>query len=221
VKKLVLAIAGSIAASCISLSAHAQSYERFYAGSFDNCTIELNGDSILRGYGVSTSPADWLRSRGYTVDDRAQDGRSTWELVRANNNFDSLAHDSRIVVIQTGINDHRRQYESGWPPVDTVQGVKQDYRYLIRKARELGQIPVVAGIIQLGYPNALGDAGYTTIANIRAAVKQVALEEQAHYASFDAVPLAWTDTIHLNQASSNGVTENIRYVAAHICVLPF
>jgi hypothetical protein len=34
-------------------------------------------------------------------------------------------------------------------------------------------------------------------------------------------PMAWTDTVHLDQASSNGIAENLRFVLAHICFLPF
>lgn len=219
-RKFGLIFPAAVVVALFGASTSAWAQERVAAGSPANCSIELNGDSILRGYGVSTSPAQWLQAHGYPVDNRAIDGQSTWQLFRPNN-FSGKPHSSLIVVIQTGINDYRREYESGMFPVSTVLGVKQDYRYMIDRVRALGKIPVVAGVTQIGYPNALGDAAYNTISQIRTAVKEVATEKNAHYASFDAVPVAWTDTIHLNQASSNGIAENLRYVASYICMLPF
>lgn len=214
----VLSAAIVLAFASASTSPFAQ--ERFAAGSPANCSIELNGDSILRGYGVATSPAQWLQAYGYPVDNRAIDGQSTYQLTRVNKFF-AKAHPSSIVVIQTGINDYRREYEYGVFGAPTIPTLKQDYRSMIDHVRALGKIPVVAGVTKLGYPNALGDDAYNIIAQIRTAVKEVAQEKGAHYASFDINPVAWTDTIHLDQNSSNGIAENLRYVAAHICMLPF
>jgi hypothetical protein len=193
--------------------------------------VELNGDSILYGFGytstgrLSPPPADWLRAFGYPVDDRTGNGLSTHNLVNpAHMNFFGASHGSQIVVIQTGINDHREEYLADWPPRLTVEGVKQDYRNMVDHVRGLGKIPVIAGIIQLQGPpasNLLGAAAYNKIAEVRTAVRDVALEKHAHYASFDMNPMAWTDNVHLDQASSNGIAENLRFVLAHICFLPF
>ena len=37
----------------------------------------------------------------------------------------------------------------------------------------------------------------------------------------DTVPVDWTDGIHLNQDSSNGVTENLRHVLSVICKISY
>lgn len=233
--------------TALSFSSGASAHERFQVTSQSQCTVELNGDSILFGYAnnpptdrLTTTPAQWLRNYGYTVDDRTAAGLSTFRLRRGytwpdgnpgtpshffpngpqyafGHTFNQ--HPSKIVVIQTGINDHRMEYYPSNPD-GAVAGVMDDYRVMIDFIRSQQKIPVVAGVTKID-PNSFLSPHNSTIDRIRAAVKLVAVEKNVHYASFDANNLTHTDGVHVNQASSNGLAENLRYVVAHICYLPF
>jgi hypothetical protein len=222
-------VSAAIASCCLLGAGSASSFERHAVSGPAQCAIEFNGDSILHGYAnapggvLGVTPAQWLRNYGYTVNENnAVNGQSTFQLAR-NSSFYGVSH-SLIVVIQTGINDYRREYEAGPFGTPTVQGVKQDYRNMVDYVRGIGKIPVISGITDIQYPQILQhwtQAQYNTVVAIQQAVRDVATEKNVHYASFDINPLAWTDTVHLDQASSNGIAENLRYVAAHICMLPF
>lgn len=219
----------NFAIAALLSSGSAFSYERQQVGSPAQCSIEFNGDSILHGFGYDsggtlyTTPATWLRNYGYTVNpNNAINGQSTFQLAR-NGGFYGVPH-SLIVVIQTGINDLRKEYEVGPFGTPTVQGVKQDYRQMVDYVRSINRIPVISGITDLQYPQVLQyftQSQYDTVVAIQQAVREVAVEKNVHYASFDTNPLGWTDTVHLDQASSNGIAENLRYVAAYICMLPY
>lgn len=206
-----------------------------YPQGMQNCTVELNGDSVMLGYvtngttwRLNTTPKQWLQSKGYQVVDKAAGGLRTYDLVRgytkpwpdawpevypngAQNAFWLMPHDSRIIVLETGINDFKEPYN----PTQ----VYQDYTWLVQYIRSQGKIPVITGIIQM-HPS-MDSVSYSRIATIRQVVKQVAIDQNVHYASWDTVPVAWTDGIHLNQDSSNGVTENLRYVLSQICGVAF
>ncbi len=229
-KKFIVAATAVIS---IFGSGAAFSQERHFVSSPSQCSIELNGDSILHGftkdgYGQrhNITPATWLRNHGYPVNEAyAINGQSTFNLA---SNFFSRSHSSLIVVIQTGINDYRKEYQSGLFPVPTVEGVKNDYRRMIDRARAENKIPVVAGITNVKYPEILNwwtQDQYNTVVAIQQAVRQVVAEKNAHYASFDINYMNYTnpiaDPVHPDQASSNGLAENLRYVAAYICGLPF
>lgn len=221
--------AAAVAVVGVLSSSSSFSYERVQAGSPAQCSIEFNGDSILHGFGYDsggtlfTTPATWLRNHGYTVNsNNAINGQSTFQLAR-NGGFYGVPH-SLIVVIQTGINDVRKEYEAGPFGVPTVQGVKQDYRQMVDYIRAINKIPVISGVTDLQYPQVLQyftQDEYNTVVAIQQAVREVAIEKNVHYASFDTAPLGWSDSVHLDQASSNGIAENLRYVAAYICMLPY
>lgn len=221
-----------IALSAINVSAQ----ERNNVPGFEACTVELNGDSILFGYfpdpnvewRLQTSPAQWLRNKGYTVEDRTAAGLSMYDTIRGYAQpwtgappaiypagqqpaFHLAPHDSKIVVLQAAVNDY---------PNQNIQQLYMDYSWAIDYLRGQNKIPVITGVAKLDQ-TATDPATYSKIAAIRALVRQVAIDKGAHYASYDQVPVAWTDGIHLNQASSNGVTENLRYVLSVICSTPF
>lgn len=198
------------------------------------CSVELNGDSVLfgfindeaSGWRLPTTPAQWLRNHGYTVTDKTAGGLRTYDMVRGyekpfNDAWPVLypngqqrafwiePHDSKIVVIQTGINDFRTT------PFSARQ-VAQDYRYLVDWLRGAGKEPVITGVINMDQSRMDADS-YAKIAAIRTAVRQVAVEKSVPYAGFDEVPLAWTDGIHLDQASSNGIADKLRATLDAVC----
>lgn len=236
----------AIAAFAFSFGASA--YERIQVNSQSECSVELNGDSILFGYANNpptdrwaTTPAQWLRNYGYTVTDRTAAGLSTYRLWRGYTtpdgnpntpphffpngpqyNFTSIfnSHPSKIIVIQTGINDYRMEYSPA-TAAGAAAGVKQDYGYMVDYIRSLGSIPVLAGITNVSPGGFLGPH-ISTINAIREAVKQVSAEKSVHYASFDMNYMGYVaDGVHVDQATSNGLAENLRYVVSYICSLPF
>ena len=205
---------------------------------FEACAVELNGDSVLFGFNndqstgwrLPTTPAQWLSARGFTVVDKTAGGLRTYDLLRGyatpfpeawpalfpsgpQQGYGAEDHPSNVVVIQTGINDFRTE------PFHVAQ-VAHDYRVLVDYIRLQGKIPVITGITKLD-PQRVDPEVYARVAAIRTAVRGVAIERNVHYASFDAVNVAWTDGIHLDQASSNGVAENLRFVLSVICGTPF
>lgn len=229
-KKIITAI--SVAMFSVSCTAQ----EINYPSGLDNCTVELNGDSVLFGYvtnnttwRLDTTPAQWLRNHGYQVEDKTAGGLRTHDLVHgylqpfpdawsalypngAQPAFWNLPHDSKIIVFQTGINDFK-------DPFNPSQ-VYQDYSYMVDHVRSLGKIPVITGVTQVD-KNAVGQEVFDKIEKIRNTIKLVVKNKNVHYASFENVPVAWTDGYHLNQDSSNGVTENLRYVLSVICGVKF
>lgn len=236
IKSIREMFANLVAAVALVACSPAPAQELNYPQGFANCTVELNGDSVLfgfvndpsKGWRLDTTPAQWLRNRGYTINDRTAGGLRTYDLLRgylkpfpeawpelypngAQPAFWNIAHDSRIVVIQTGINDFK-------DPFNPAQ-VYQDYAYMVDYIRAQGKIPVLTGVIQLS--PALDATMLNRVQQIRTKIKQVATDKFVHYASFENVPVWYTDGIHLNQASSNGMTENLRYVLSVICGVPF
>lgn len=231
--RLFTIVVSLVLSACGGQPADAQ--ELNYPQGMQNCTVELNGDSVMFGYitngttwRLDTTPAQWLRNKGYAVVDKSAGGLRTYDLVRgylkpwpdawpevypngAQVAFWNQPHDSRIIVIQTGINDFKDPYNP--------QQVYNDYAYLVDYIRGLGKIPVITGITQVS-PD-VGTNTYNKIASIRQVVKNVAIAKNVHYASWDANPVWYTDGFHLNQASSNGVAENLRYVLSVICGVPF
>lgn len=225
----LLAIALAIALAGCGASAQEVNHTK----GLEACTVELNGDSVLFGFvdnkttwRLGTTPADWLGKYGYKVADKTAGGLRTYDLLRGyatpfpeawadlfpsgpQQGYGAEDHPSNIVVIQTGINDFRTE------PFHVAQ-VAHDYRVLVDYIRMQGKIPVITGITKLDQ-NRVDPEIYARVAAIRTAVRGVAIERNVHYASFDAVEVAWTDGIHLDQASSNGVTENLRYVLGVIC----
>ena len=107
----------------------------------NNCSVELNGDSVLFGYitndttwRLESTPAQRLRDKGYQIEDKTAGGLRTYDLVRgylqpfpeawsalypsgAQPAFWNLPHDSRIIVIQTGINDFKDPFNFGGQPL--------------------------------------------------------------------------------------------------------
>lgn len=224
------------AAICASGAGSALAQERKFVSSPAQCSIELNGDSILHGYNQDgefqrhdVTPTEWLQARGYTVNEAyAINGQSTFNLTPKFMARTEKFIGSHIVVIQTGINDYRKEYQSALHPVPTVEGVKRDYRTMVDRVRAHNAIPVIAGITNIKYPEILHwwtQDQYDTVVAIQKAVRQVATEKNVHYASFDInymhYPNPLKDPVHPDQASSNGLAENLRYVAAYICGLPF
>ena len=223
-----------VCVAALNNAAHAQ--ERNPEPGFAACTVELNGDSLLFGYisdpsvgwRLPTSPAQWLRSKGYTVEDRTAAGLSMYDTIRgyseprknappqtypagAQPAFHLAPHHSNIVVLQAAVNDY---------PNENIQQLYVDYAWAIDWLRSQNKIPVVTGVTQIDARQNTPEV-YAKVAAIRALVRKVAFDKGAHYASYDLVPVAVTDSIHLDQASSNGVTENLRYVLSYICATPF
>lgn len=226
-------------ASVIAFSNTAVAQEINYPPGFQNCSVELNGDSVLFGYNgaippysstprLTTTPAQWLRNKGYTVVDKTAGGLRThdllygylipwpeaWPAVYPNGaqvSFWNTPHDSKIVVLQTGINDFKEPFNP--------QQTYNDYVYMVNYIRGLGKIPVITGVTQVS--PAVGFDTYNKIQQIRDKINQVRTNYFVHYASFGNVPVMWTDGFHLTQDSSNGVTENLRYVLSVICGVPF
>lgn len=220
----------------LSACGGAVAQEKNYPQGMQNCTVELNGDSIALGYITNGStyrlpvtPAQYLRNYGYQVVDKAAGGLRTYDLVRGyvkpwpdawpevypngqQGPFWMMPHDSRIVIIATGINDHREPYN--------LQQTYMDYAWLVDYIRSQGKIPVIAGVSQLQSQPGWEDM-ITKVNAIRQTVKQVAIDKGVHYASWDTVPLIYTDGIHLQQASSNALAENLRYVLSVICGTAF
>lgn len=217
-----------LAAALVGCGASAQEMDPKRA----SCTVELNGDSVLFGFQISeswrlpVSPADRLRKYGYTVTDKTAGGLTTRDLVTGyttpfegawteiypngpQHAFKDESHDSRVVVIQTGINDARKA------DFRTEQ-IYHDYRELVQTIRAHGRTPVIAGVTQVDSSIVDKDTLWR-LEQARKTVKRVAQEMQVHYASFDAVPVAWTDGIHLDQDSSNGIAENLRVVLGVVC----
>lgn len=224
------------AAICAFGTGSAFSQERKIVSSPAQCSIELNGDSILHGFNKDgygqrhdVTPAEWLVGRGYPVNEAyAINGQSTYQLTPKFMQRTQSSISSHIVVLQTGINDYRKEYQTGLFPVPTVEGVKRDYRAMVDRVRARNAVPVIAGITNVKYPEILNwwtQDQYNTVVAIQKAVREVATEKNVHYASFDLNYMHYTnpiqDPVHPDQASSNGLAENLRYVAAYICGLPF
>lgn len=225
-----------LAASMALAACGGSAQELNYPQGMQNCTVELNGDSVAFGYVTngttyrhSTTPAQFLRNYGFSVVDKTAGGLRTYDLVRGyvkpwpdawtevypngqQGPFWLMPHDSKIVVISTGINDFKDPY--------SLPQVYNDYAWLVGYIRSQGKIPVITGVSQIQV-QPLGNDAYNKISAIRATIHQVAVDKGAHYASWDQVPVAWTDGIHLNQASSNGVSNNLRYVLSVICGVAF
>ncbi len=220
--------------STIVVSANAQEFN--YPEGIDNCTVELNGDSLLFGYvnnpnikyKLSVSPAQWLQKNGFSVVDKSAAGVAMYDIVRGYQEpffnapleyypagsqpaFNNALHDSKIVVLQAGVNDY---------PNPNLRQLYIDYSWAVDHIRYLGKIPVITGISQIS-PFVTNTETYNKVSQIRELVRQVAIDKRVHYASYDTVPVDWTDGIHLNQDSSNGVTENLRYVLSVICKIPY
>lgn len=214
----------------------ASAQEVDYNSKREACTVELNGDSVLFGFQIAPSwrlpvtPGGRLEQYGFKVVDKTAGGLTTADLLRGysapfegawaelypngpQHPFREVSHTSRVVVIQTGINDARKQ------PFHRAQ-IYHDYRALVDAVREQGRIPVITGVTQVDQTLVDKDTLWR-LGEVRKAVRQVAQEKQVHYASFDQLPVAWTDGIHLDQASSNGLAENLRFVLSEICGAPF
>lgn len=231
--KSLTVVAAFALTACSSNESVAQ--ERYQAGSAANCTVELNGDSVLFGFvdnGTtwrhSTTPAKWLRNSAFTVTDRTAGGLSTYNLVRgylkpfpeawpelypagAQPAFWNTSHDSKIIVIQTGINDMKPEFYD-------YNRVLNDYRWLVDHIRSMGKIPVLTGVTQVSAAT-VGAQQFLNLHYVRQAMNQVVQEKQVHYANFDNTYVEFTDGIHLTQASSNGIADNLRYVVKYICML--
>lgn len=198
------------------------------------CSVELNGDSVMYGFinqpstgwRLPTTPAQWLRNYGYSVTDKSAGGLTTYDLVRGytlpfpeawpelypagpQSAFIAEPHYSQVVVIETGINDFRVQ------PFSAAR-VAQDYRYLIDVIRSQGKTPVITGVANQD-PNLVDADSFGKMAAIRTAVRNVAAEKGVAYAGWDTVAVAWTDGIHMNQASSNGLADKLRATLDTIC----
>lgn len=198
----------------------------------NNCSVELNGDSVLFGYitndttwRLESTPAQRLRDKGYQIEDKTAGGLRTYDLVRgylqpfpeawsalypsgAQPAFWNLPHDSRIIVIQTGINDFKDPFNPA--------RVYQDYSYMVDYIRGLGKIPVITGVTQVD-KTVVGIEVSDKIDKIRETIKLVVKNKFVHYASFENVPVKWTDGYHLTQESSDEMVNNLDYVLGVIC----
>ena len=67
-------------------------------------SIELNGDSILNGYGVDITPVQRIQAARpwWTLDDRCINGLRLQKLMLT---FADVPHNSRVTVIALGAND--------------------------------------------------------------------------------------------------------------------
>ena len=102
------------------------------------------------------------------------------------------------------------------PSLDGAEAcVVEGYKVVVDYIRSQQKIPVIAGVTKID-PDGFLSFCNSTIDRIWAAFKQVALENNVHCADVDLNYLAYSDGVHVNQASSNGLAENLCYVIAHI-----
>ena len=100
-------------------------------------SIELNGDSILNGYGVDITPVQRIQAARpwWTLDDRCINGLRLQKLMLT---FADVPHNSRVTVIALGANDG-----FGLVPPDEYRA---DLLEAVRISRECGSTPVFTGL---------------------------------------------------------------------------
>lgn len=119
-------------------------------------TVDLYGDSIMRGVGAQVSPADRLREQGFVVDDHSASGLMLRSVVRGYEEpyagaataefprgpqppFAQVLRTARVVVIQTGAND----------ALEPANDFAANLRVAILAARAEGRTVVLTGVVQI------------------------------------------------------------------------
>lgn len=163
-----------------------------------DCSVTLYGDSILNGSTFSagriaeppTAGIQRLRP-AYRVVDRSQAGDNAQQRMPSMLND---AIDTRIVVIEQGLNDAGNSLPYEAP-----------LRAMVQRVKALGKLPIVTGISQAKVAVANRDA-YDAIA------LRVASEEGATFADWGAVsvvPTDMADDVHPAQAQSTRLVEQL------------
>jgi len=162
------------------------------ATSAPDCTVALNGDSILHGgsydptYRLPTPPATALHQArpGWTIDDQSFNGQSAHGQLQT---FLNQSLTSRVQVIEWGVND------------TLIEGTnyEQDLRAIVARVQSLNKKPLITGLIQA--------PGLTHRDEFDAIARRVASDMGAEFADWGAVQQNGDETLdhlHPNQAYS-------------------
>ncbi|MBU0791203.1 MAG: SGNH/GDSL hydrolase family protein [Gammaproteobacteria bacterium] len=119
-------------------------------------TVDLYGDSIMRGAGVQVSPAARLREHGFVVDDYSANGLMLRSVVNGYQTpytgapaaefprgpqlpFAEVPRTARVVVIQTGVNDS----------LEPADDFAANLRAAIVTAKAEGRAVVLTGVVRI------------------------------------------------------------------------
>lgn len=165
-----------------------------------DCSVELNGDSIMWGQSVppgattiqrlASPPAVTLKRirPSYTVVDKSVGGQMATERAAV---FNNDTRNSRIIVIQHGTNDLYRGNVA-----DMVVALKSMVTYAQAERRTV----ILTGMSTIAS---------TLYPEFRDAVKQVAVDTGAVYADWPSVAVVTTDAAHPDQASSEALVAKL------------
>lgn len=171
-------------------------------------SVDLCGDSVMRGVAVTLSPIDYIKQQRPTwvVTDHAAGGLTTRDLLNGYTEpdaglpteywpngpqpaFSKIGRVHKFVVLQTGFNDAFR----------SVTGFDSNMRKLVDIVLREGRIPVLTGVFNVN----ISVAGRA--AN-NAATLQIASDYGLQHAGWNEDFLSTdvaTDTIHRTQVASN------------------
>lgn len=155
-----------------------------------DCTVELNGDSIMHGESdgngtmLKSVPASTLKGLrpAYTVTDKAVGGQTSTERAAQFNNDNRT---SRIIVIQHGVNDMYR---------GDVDSMEVALKSMTTYAQAEGRKVVITGMSVIDAPK------WKSFAD---RVKKVADDTGSVYADWTTVQGSQADGVHPDQAFSN------------------
>lgn len=182
-------------------------------------TVELNGDSILAGYGVDPTPVDLIRQARprWVIDDRAVPGLKLESLFQGYTEpypgapaehyprgpqppFAEVERHSRVVVLSLGPND-------AFNYVD-VEAFKGYLRGAVELLLSEGRVPVLTGLVGMPEDNPIFDAEQVErLHAFNAYTHALADEFGLEYAGWDAdyrgeIDVA-PDHIHRTQEASD------------------
>lgn len=171
-------------------------------------SVDLCGDSVMRGVAVTTSPIDFIKQQrtAWVVTDHAAGGLTTRDLLNGYTEpdvglpveywpngpqpaFSKITRAHKVVVLQTGFNDAFR----------SVANFDSNMRKLVDIVLREDRIPVLTGVFNVNISVAGRAANNTATLQIAA---DYGLQHAGWGEDFFAADVA-TDTIHRTQSSSN------------------
>ncbi|WP_454723043.1 GDSL-type esterase/lipase family protein [Delftia acidovorans] len=164
-------------------------------------SIELNGDSILNGYGVDITPVQRIQAARpwWTLDDRCINGLRLQKLMLT---FADVPHNSRVTVVALGANDG-----FGLVPPDEYRA---DLLEAVRISRECGSTPVFTGLP--GMPLGRFPVEWTdNLDALNAVMHDIATQQGIPHAGWDADFRGDEDLnpdgVHRTQAASDRLAQ--------------
>lgn len=195
------------------------------ATSSPDCSIEINGDSILVGPTLQETPIQTLQrlNPSLKIIDKTVIGLTLADLylgytspykngpIAPQMPFKSILRTSRFIVIELGGND----------ALGSIDSYESQLRDIVQTVLSEKRIPILTGIIQLSPGPIFDQASIDRTLQINAIQHRIALEFGIPISTFDQGPFDPTkdtiDLIHRTQAASIVLMEKLNTTIVSVC----